>query len=338
MSTSEMAPAHAGSPNGSGPTERASYYGRPVVKEPVWIWSVPVYFFAGGAAGAAAVLAAAARAVGGRELQGLVKRGRSIAAVGGAAGAALLIADLGRPERFLNMLRVFRASSPLSVGSWVLAGASGTTAGSALLTGRGRFGSALADLAGAVGGALGMPLSGYTGVVLTNTAIPSWQAARRSLPALFVASSASSGGALLELVGGLSDREARIVKRFRVAGSLGEMAAMEAVEREVASAGDAVVRPYREGRSADLWRASKMLTAGSLGLSLLPRRWRWARTLAPTLAALGSLTMRFGVVETGQASARDPEATFAAQRSGHGAAQVTGAAGVTGSGGRRATD
>jgi len=86
----------------------------------VWIWAVPAYFYAGGVAGASAILAAAAGRLGGDDTENLVVRARWIAAVSGGAGSVLLIHDLGRPRRFLHMLRVFRPTSPMSVGSWIM--------------------------------------------------------------------------------------------------------------------------------------------------------------------------------------------------------------------------
>src|SRR5205823_11154878 len=143
-----------------------TYFDRPVLKEPVWIWAVPAYFSVGGVAGAAAVLGAAAQLLGHDELRGLVRRCRVIAAAGTALGTAFLIEDLGRPGRFLNMLRVFRPTSPLSVGSWVLAPAAVLSAGSAVLPGP------IGDAAGLGSGALGGPLATYTSILLTNTAVP----------------------------------------------------------------------------------------------------------------------------------------------------------------------
>src|SRR6185436_9246973 len=104
------------------------YYGLPILKKPVWTWEVPVYFFVGGAAGAAAMIGAAAQLAGGNER--LVRDARRVAAIGANLSAPLLIADLGRPERFLNMLRVFKPQSPMSVGAWAPAvfGAGSTAA------------------------------------------------------------------------------------------------------------------------------------------------------------------------------------------------------------------
>ena len=113
-----------------------SYYGRPVIKEPVWTPEIPWYFFMGGLGGASAGLAYLA------ELRGsvlLARRAWMIALGGVGSSPLLLISDLGRPERFLNMLRMFKVTSPMSVGSWVLAASGATTALSALNAATGRF-------------------------------------------------------------------------------------------------------------------------------------------------------------------------------------------------------
>src|SRR5205823_3968662 len=97
-----------------------SYYDHPMLKQPVWIWSIPAYFYAGGVAGISATLGAAAQVIAPRSMRSLILRARWVAAGGGVLSAALLIHDLGRPARFLNMLRVFRITSPMSMGSWIL--------------------------------------------------------------------------------------------------------------------------------------------------------------------------------------------------------------------------
>ena len=154
------------------PAEGPTYYDVPMLKEPVWKGVVPLYFWIGGAAGAAATLSSVARLVGGRELLPLARRARLLAAAGDTVGAALLTYDLGRPSRFLNMLRVFNPRSPMSVGSWVLTGSGAANAGAVLLGDRRGFLGFVGGLAGAVGGLLGMPLAGYTGVLIANTAVP----------------------------------------------------------------------------------------------------------------------------------------------------------------------
>src|SRR5215213_5895582 len=100
-----------------GRTETRSYYGRPVLKEPVWTWKIPWYFFTGGLAGASSNLAAVARLFGNERL---ARRALLSALVGAAVSPVLLISDLGQPERFYNMLMVFKPTSPMNVGTWLL--------------------------------------------------------------------------------------------------------------------------------------------------------------------------------------------------------------------------
>jgi formate-dependent nitrite reductase membrane component NrfD len=312
-----------------------SYYDRPVIKAPRWIWAVPAYFYVGGTAGAAAVLGAAAQAVDRDGLRGLVARARRIAAVGTAVGAALLVHDLGRPVRFLNMLRTFRPTSPMNLGSWLLAGAGPATGASALFSDRkGGFLSGLGDAAGAAAGIIGLPMAGYTAVLLSNTAIPVWQGTRKALPWLFAASSVSGAASLLDLEA-LDRREEKVVKRFGTAGKVAELAAMAAVERQAGRV-ERVGRPFREGVSGALWRASKALTVASLGLAVLPGGSRRSRVASGLLGTAGAVALRFAVFHAGKASAGDPRTTFHQQRAGLGAAELTGKGAVTGPGDRRA--
>jgi formate-dependent nitrite reductase membrane component NrfD len=324
----------AGDPRRGGTEREPTYYDRPVLKEPVWIWAVPAYFYAGGAAGAAAVLGAVAQAFGREQHRGLIARCRWIAGVGGAAGTGLLIHDLGRPERFLNMLRVFRPSSPLSVGSWVLAFAAPTMAGSAVLAGADGGAGAVGDALGYAAGGVGLPMAGYTAVLLTNTAVPVWSQSRRSLPALFVSSAMTAAASLLELMR-LTPTEERIVHRFSVTAKVAELAAMTALEREVGRV-EQVAKPLKEGRSGLLLNVAKAATAASLALSLLPGKARSTRVAGAVLGTAGALCYKFGIFVAGQASSRDPRATFRMQRAGHGGAEVTGVAAITGPEGERA--
>jgi formate-dependent nitrite reductase membrane component NrfD len=296
---------------GRGPAAGTTYYDRAAIKEPVWIWSVPAYFYAGGMAGAAATLAMVAQ--GDDDLRGLVRRSRWLATIGLAASGGFLVHDLGRPERFLNMLRVFRPTSPMSMGSWALAAAGPLAGASAVLSGSGL--RTVGDLAGVGAGLLGPGLSSYTGVLLSNTSVPLWAGARRSLPALFAASSAASAASLLELIG-LSGREERIVRRFGIVGKIAELAGMVAVEREAGRV-DRVARPLHESFGGSLWRAAQGLTAASLVLSALPGGSRGGRRAASgLLGTAGALALRFALFHAGKASARDPRATFEQQRAG----------------------
>lgn len=308
-----------------GQQAEPTYYGKPAIKSPVWIWTIPAYFFVGGLAGAAMVLAAAAQLFGGKRMQHLAQRAYWVGAVGGSVSSALLVADLGRPTRFLNMLRVFRPTSPMSVGSWVLAAATPCSLGAALFY---RSNALLARLGGTGAAVFGIPLAGYTGVLLGNTAVPVWQQARRSLPVLFMSSSMNSAAGILKLIP-LSPGAYDIVHTFGVMGAVVELAASEAFEREVSRV-ERVGKPLREGAPSVLWKTAKVLTVASLLVSLAPGRSRRMRQTAGILAALGSLCLRFAVFHAGKASARDPRATFGQQRAGFGGFEVTKEPSITG--------
>jgi formate-dependent nitrite reductase membrane component NrfD len=301
-------------------SEGATYYDRPTLKEPTWIWTVPAYFFAGGAAGGAAVLAAAAQLADRDGLAGLIRRARWIGGIGGGVGSALLIADLGRPERFFNMLRVFRPSSPMNIGSWALASAGSFTMGSAVMDVAGTPLRPLGDVLGLGAGMVALPLSTYTAVLLSNTAVPLWQQTRRSLPALFAASAVSSAASILALFPS-SDRESRIVRAYGVAGRIGEIVAARAVEREAGRV-PRVAKPLHEGVSGATWRASEVLNVASLALSILPTKRRAPRIAAAAAGIASGLAVRYAVMRAGKVSSMDPRATFQQQRAGFGAAEV----------------
>ncbi len=285
--------------NAPGPT----YYNLPVLKEPVWEWAIPAYFLTGGMAGAAMTLGMAAQLIGGRKLYAFDARCRWTGAIGGAIGSALLIYDLGRPVRFLNMLRVFRPTSPMSIGSWVLALATPLSAGSAILP------RPYNRLFGVGAGLLGMPLATYTGVLLASTAVPLWNSARRSLPLLFGASSVASLGAAFHFLD-FGRRERAIVLRFALLGQAAELAATAAVEREARRIPQ-VARPLHNGFTGALWTAASLFTAGAVLVSLTPGGGRGKRWLAGALGLAGSACLRFGIFYAGKRSARDPHAAFA---------------------------
>lgn len=321
---------------GGGPT----YYDQPAIKSPVWIWSVPAYFYTGGLAAGASLVAAAAQVIDRDGYARLIRSSRWLATGGTALGTVLLIVDLGRPARFLNMLRVFRPTSAMSVGSWTLAASSAASGASAVLPlAGGRAGRVLGDVAGLGAGALAPVLGTYTAVLVSDTAVPVWRATRRSLPGYFGASSLVAATAALDLLP-LDERERAVTHRLGIAAKAAELAAGERVERD-ADAVARVGRPLHEGVGGALWRAAKATTGASLALSVLPVPARWRRrrrAVSAALATIGSLAGRFAVFHAGRSSARDPRATFDQQRAGRGAAAPDGRAGIVDAGGRRATE
>jgi formate-dependent nitrite reductase membrane component NrfD len=201
------------------------------------------------------------------------------------------------------MLRVFRPSSALNMGSWVLVAAGGSTTG-ALLFPRSRllaFASAIA----------GLPEAGYTAVVLADTAIPIWSETRRSLPAFFVASSAASAAGLLELAHS-EPRSRTAVRIFGTTARIAEALAAKAVERDARRV-ERVGRPLEQGVSGSLWRASQVASIIGLVVSLGRGEGRMKRGLVGVLSIAGGLAARFAIFYAGSASARDPEATFQQQ-------------------------
>jgi formate-dependent nitrite reductase membrane component NrfD len=280
-----------------------TYYDRPLLKEPVWEWMVPAYYYVGGLTGASLVLGAAAQLGDSRTRNALIRRCHWIGFTGCSVSGVLLIADLGVPWRFFNMLRVFRPSSPMNMGAWILTATSGAAAGALLLSG---------GPAGYLAGLCGAALATYTGVLVSSSAIPVWQQARQVLPILFGFSAMASSGSAFKLLSH-NREEHRISGLFGAAGQVAELAAAFAMERR-ASTVSRVGRPFKRGRSGLLWQSATVLTAVSLLVTLLPGKSRKKRIAAGILGTLGSAFMRFSIAALGTASARDARASFDQQR------------------------
>ncbi|GAA1653916.1 polysulfide reductase NrfD [Kribbella alba] len=285
--------------------EFTSYYGRPILKEPTWKQpDVPLYLFLGGMAGASALLAE------GAELSGrpaLVRVARVAAAAGSGAGSALLVHDLGRPARFLNMLRVFKVTSPLSVGSWILAPFSGLAGAAAASEVTGRL-PIIGRLAGLGAGALGPALATYTAVLLADTSVPAWHEAHRELPFVFAGSGAAAAGGLAMVATPLD--EAGPGRRMAMVGGVVELAATEAMLRRIGLHAEV----YQKGRPGVLLKVARALTAVGVALTPFGRRSRLISTVAGASYLGGSVLTRFGVFQAGLASARDPKYVVVPQK------------------------
>lgn len=298
--------------------EFTSYYGRPILKKPTWKNpDVPLYLWVGGMAGTSAVVATLADATGRPVLR---RGGRLVAAGGAAVGTVALIHDLGRPARFLNMLRVFKPTSPLSVGSWILSpfAAAASAAAASEVTG---IAPALGRLAGWGAAVFGPPLASYTGVLFADTAVPAWHEAHGELPVLFAASGAAAGaGAQLVVTGlaGAARRERMPVVRLAVAGAAAELATGELLERRLERLPGGVVEAWRTGKAGRWNRLARVLTAagglGALLAGLSGRPGRVAAVASGAALAAGSLATRFAAFEAGLASAADPQHVVAPQR------------------------
>lgn len=301
--------------------EFSSYYGRAVVKPMPWKAEIPGYLFVGGVAAGSGLIATGAAATGREQL----RRNSRLTAMGAVAlSGALLVADLGRPERFLNMLRTVKLTSPMSVGTWILSGyaacAGMTTASEVVrlvsLPEHGVQG-VLARVLGAldapasVGQALlAPPLAAYTAVLLSDTATPVWFESRRQLPFVFVGSAAmASGGVQLVLT---PTAEAGPARRFALMGVATELLAMRGLEDHLAEM--ELDEPLRTGPAgAKLLLARALTVAGGLGALAAGRSRVVAVASGAALAAASALT-RFGIVEAGIASAEDPSYTVGPQK------------------------
>ena len=291
-------------------TPEHGYYGTPMLKQAPWSWEIPLYFFVGGAAGAAGVIGAIARYTGADPR--LVRDARWIATAGSVISPALLISDLGRPERFLAMLRVFKPQSPMSVGVWTLLGFSSGTAAAAMAGFLGeRYGlslplRALENAGEFASMAFGLPLSNYTGVLIGATAIPVWNENAGELPVHFGASGLSAAVGLLELFG---HERNRALQMLGIGAALAEMwtgARMEGRSRPQ-------LAPLKEGPSGWVTRTGGLLSGPvplALRLMSLAGKKNSAsfRRYAAWSAVAGSLITRFAWLYAGQVSARNAKA------------------------------
>jgi formate-dependent nitrite reductase membrane component NrfD len=295
--------------------EFTSYYGRPVVKAAPWSADIPAYLFLGGLAAGSAVLGAGADLTGRPALRRVARLG----ALGGITlGLTALGHDLGKPSRFLNMLRVAKPTSPMSAGTWLLtlfgppAGLAGAAELRHLLPRRLRWLARLLGAterpAGLVAAALAPGVASYTAALLADTATPSWHEAYRQLPFMFAGSAGSAAGGLGMLASPVG--EAGPARRMALGGAALELVAEQRMESSMGLAAE----PLRQGRARAWLRAGKALTGlGAAGTVFASRSRRAAVTSGAALLA-GSLCGRFGIFEAGQASARDPKYTVVPQR------------------------
>ena len=301
--------------------EFQSYYGRPIIKEPVWeVPDVPGYLFFGGLAGASSVLAAGAQLTGRPGLARVAK----LAGLGGISiSTVFLIHDLGRPARFHHMLRVFKLSSPMSMGSWILS-VYGPLAGAAALADLAkllpagpsapattRVAAGAARLAGppatAAAALLGPAVATYTAVLLCDTSVPAWHEAHRELPYVFAGSAASAAGGLGLLAA--PGREQQPARRLAIIGSTVELAAKKLLERRLGP----LAEPYQTGQANTVLQVGEVLTAAGLAGAALTRRSRIGSALSGAALLSASALTRYGIFKAGLASARDPKYTVVPQ-------------------------
>jgi formate-dependent nitrite reductase membrane component NrfD len=284
---------------------QTGYYGIPLLKEPAWTWEIPLYFFVGGASGAAAVVGAIADYTGAERK--LVRDARWIAAAGTVISPPLLVADLGKPSRFLNMLRVFKPQSAMSMGVWTLVGFSaGASAAAFAQFLSDRYGPSLPvrviEQAGqAASLAFGLPFSNYTGVLLGATAIPAWNENVGELPIHFGMSGLSAAVGLLELMG---NDKSRALQMLGIGAALFECWEGWHIEARQ----QPVLNPLKHGLSGTLTRAGAVMAGpvpAILRIASLLSGSQRARRAASVSAVTGALLTRIAWIYAGHVSARD---------------------------------
>ncbi|WP_433650772.1 NrfD/PsrC family molybdoenzyme membrane anchor subunit [Micromonospora zamorensis] len=297
--------------------EFTSYYGRPILKAPVWKWDIAAYLFTGGLAAGSSLLAAGGQLTGRPALR---RAGRVTALAAVSASAVFLVKDLGRPARFHHMLRVAKLTSPMSVGTWILtaygpaagvaaiAEAAGVLPRHGLLGLAGRALPSVGHVAGLLAAGTAPALATYTGVLLADTAVPSWHEAYPELPVIFAGSALASGAGVGLLAA--PPAQAGPARRMAVAGAALELYGAHRVETRLGLLSE----PYRQGSPGRLLRAGRMLTAGGVAGALLGRRSRLVGALSGAALLAASVVTRFGIFYGGVASARDPRYTVVPQR------------------------
>jgi formate-dependent nitrite reductase membrane component NrfD len=285
--------------------ELGSYYGLPILNGPVWHSpDIPGYLFLGGLAGASSVLAAGAQVTGRGQLAG---RSKLVATSAIGLSAVALVHDLGRPSRFFHMLRVLKPTSPMSVGSWLLAAygpAAAVAAGATVLDRCPMLGTAAT-----VGAAcLGPAVATYTAALLCDTAVPAWHDGYQEMPFLFAGSSAAAAGGV-GLITAPRGQSAP-ARRLAVMGAAVEAAAAQAMERRLGM----LAEPYRQGAAGRYMSAGRVLSLVGVAAALAGRRHRVPSAVAGVALAAGSACTRFGVFEAGRQSANDPKYTVEPQR------------------------
>ena len=284
----------------------------PFIHAPVWSWEVPLYFWFGGMASGSAFVALACDVAGDCRSAAIARR----VALGALSPApVLLIGDLGRPDRFLNMMRVFKPRSPMNMGAWCLVAFSGSSAAAvgADLLGRPRAAQAL----GALTSLFGSYLGSYTGVLLACTAFPVWARSRTILGPAFVATATASGAAATRLAlvaSGLPDGHPTrsALGGLETASMLSELVLSAIGERQLGDAAEAL----RRGRPGTLFRTAKSLVVLGLSLRVVARRRMGPREhdLASIMYLAAGLAFRFAWVSAGKASATDAAAVAAMGR------------------------
>jgi len=299
-----------------------TYFERPMLKAPHWEWNVITYLFLGGVMGGLGVLATIAREE--KEDERRLRRSARFASFALAAiNPLILISHLGRPERFLHMLRIVKIKSPMSLGVWGLIFFSGAAGANVVreLADMGVLPRGMRRLAPSLTtplqAALGAFVAGYTGVLLSATAVPLWGAGKKHIPAASVCSGFAGACALAGLLATIEGNHAvtRKLERLEIVAGGAELAILLDFKRAAGSYG----APMFEGARGEKFRTHTLLAGivAPMALNLigsairLPKPLDAVRTTAASILTLfGGYIFRETLIEAGKASAADPRAAF----------------------------
>ena len=296
-----------------------TYYGRSQLRHaPFNNWVVGGYIFLAGLSGGAQILSTLADLARGREAAPAVRRGRYVAMLAPTLGSALLVWDLHTPARFYNMFRIFRATSPMSIGTYVLTaftGFAGLAAAAQVVEDRSggrvrRFARRTAGIAQVPAAVAGAGLATYTAALLSSTSTPLWAAAPKSMAIRFASASVAAGAAALFL--GREDRTALAMQRIALLALGVELASGVAQHRTFEARGVAAALDGPAGQAEKgVTVLGTILPMGLLGASLLSRRLPSLANAASVAVMVGSAALRISIMAAGNESAKRPEIGFA---------------------------
>ena len=301
--------AHQSWPDYDGTT----YYGRPAVKPTAYDWRIGAYIFASGVAGAAQIIAALAQHLAPRTMRPVVRNARYIGIGGSVVGALLLVSDLKTPGRWYNMLRIFRATSAMSIGSYILTSFGGaslvTAVGEALR--RHPAAARAADFAQIPAAAAGAGMLSYTGALLSSTSIPLWASESPLLAARFAASGMAAGAAALSLAEQIAGRPASAAPLNYLMLASNKVYALISHKAHQRHRAAGVAAPLREPPYGPLYKlGGALLVALPAGLHLIAyvagRRSRALPMIAAISVLAGAALTRHAYLQAGNVSARRP--------------------------------
>lgn len=291
---------------------RDAYRDVPILTPPTWKNQIASYFYLGGISGGASVIAALAELFGGPSLRRLARVAHWVAFLSLLPCPPLLIADLGLPSRFHHMLRVFKPSSPMNLGSWILTGHGAVVTVAALGSRFPVLRLVPATPVAATELPLGIALGGYTGVLIGTTGVPLWSESPL-LGGLFMASSMSTGAAAVSVaasMAGESHAESKTLGKISIGSGIVELVLLAGY---LVTSG-AAAKPLFAGRSASVTVGGAFATGTAVVLEALAQRVPFGGGLLRRVAAISSLlggaALRFGIVHAGHASASDREQTL----------------------------